>query len=31
MIFFPKVYVPHDDLDPTLSRDDTFIWTFELP
>ena len=32
MIFFPKVsLLPHDDLDPTLSCDDTFIWIFELP
>ena len=30
--FFPKVsLLPHDDLDPTLSCDDTFIWIFELP
>ena len=31
IVFFRKFYVPHDDLDPSLSRDDTFIWIFELP
>ena len=29
MIFLPKVLLdPHDDLDQTLSHDDTFIWFF---
>ena len=32
IVFFAKVIlVPHDELDPTLSRDNTFIWIFELP
>ena len=30
-LFSKVLLVPHFDLDPTLSRDHTFIWIFESP